>query len=429
MMRDIPDMERYDKIDPTIITQKWLDHDEKFGVYIHSPFCASICKFCIYAGVSVGKYKNEYNDYYEKYLPKVIDFYKLILTEKTDLIDNWFFGGGTPSLMSPETMDSLFASLPNFKDHKAEKTFEIHPGVFQVEQLDVLKKYNFDTIIICQQTLDRETLIKQKRVPSGIEELELLTEECRKRNFNIGFDIIGFLNELDSDEEILQKDLKEVYDIVKPDQISVQTLYQRKDLTEKVIRCIYNSNFKKSKEYLIELFGDIDPDDIESVIASNSNSKCLRLYKKEKTNTLQYNLIDYMDPHWGVQNKENHTLAIGSFKNPSTQTHSNIGLFNYIECNYDNIEPQFKFVTNSDFSEELSYLTKIFNKVGNPPEGVVFTVRNKFYHENEICLLLSHMLQGDSNNKEHIDYNNKFTEELEKEKQKMFKKVRGDCNE
>ena len=65
MMRDIPDMERYDKIDPTIITQKWLDHDEKFGVYIHSPFCASICKFCIYAGVSVGKYKNEYNDYYE----------------------------------------------------------------------------------------------------------------------------------------------------------------------------------------------------------------------------------------------------------------------------------------------------------------------------------------------------------------------------
>ena len=159
---DINKLKRYDEIDFPTIEKLWENSINPIGVYIHSPFCPSICEYCIYAGTLL-KNKEEYDKYYDSYLPKIINLYKPILEKKKDSIVSWFFGGGTPSMMEPKTLEKLLKSLPNFKESKGCKSFEIHPAYWSVEQLDLLKEYNFDNVTICLQTLDRDTLIKQKR--------------------------------------------------------------------------------------------------------------------------------------------------------------------------------------------------------------------------------------------------------------------------
>ena len=46
---------------------------------------------------------------------KLLEFYKPVLS--SDIIQLYFFGGGTPSLMSPETMRDIFDCIPNFKEN------------------------------------------------------------------------------------------------------------------------------------------------------------------------------------------------------------------------------------------------------------------------------------------------------------------------
>ena len=114
---DINKLKRYDEIDFPTIEKLWENSINPIGVYIHSPFCPSICEYCIYAGTLL-KNKEEYDKYYDSYLPKIINLYKPILEKKKDSIVSWFFGGGTPSMMEPKTLEKLLKSLPNFKESK-----------------------------------------------------------------------------------------------------------------------------------------------------------------------------------------------------------------------------------------------------------------------------------------------------------------------
>ena len=92
----------------------WKETERKTNVYIHSAFCKEQCTYCTFKGTMFNKY--EWKQYYEEYLPKMIEFYGDILSSPQ--INGYFFGGGTPSLMSPSEMRNLFDLIPNFKSQK-----------------------------------------------------------------------------------------------------------------------------------------------------------------------------------------------------------------------------------------------------------------------------------------------------------------------
>lgn len=386
---------RYDQVDFNTIESKWLSETNEIGVYVHSPFCPSICNFCIYAGNLI-KDKNVYSDYYDNYLPKVIDQYRNVLEVKNNQIKNWFFGGGTPSMMSAKTAKELFDRLPNFKESKAPKTFEIHPAYWSLELLDVLEEYGFDNAIVCLQTFDRKTLIKQKRVPETKERIFELTNELKKRKMHVFVDVIAHLNLNEKDDSILQEDLKLIFEFMQPEEISIQTVYQNKTLTPETLLKVFEFNEIQSGKYLIQNFNSngisefkkFNDCNLNHLIFSNMTLKCFRIINSNFKNYEKYlNFIDNMDPQHVHSSKAN-TLAIGSYKNKYTQTHSNIGNFNYIECNNDNITPIYKFVKSS-FFDEMRDLIDFLEQYGEPLGNFELLVRNTFVHEKEIPLMLS----------------------------------------
>jgi hypothetical protein len=390
---------RYDEIDFSLIVNKFNKSTNKIGVYIHSPFCPSICKFCIYAG-NIIKNKNQYTDYYDKYLPKVIELYRPILENKKDLISNWFFGGGTPSMMSAETLENVINLLPNFKDSTAFKTFEIHPAYWNTDLLDVLEKYKFDNATICLQTFDRTTLISQKRVPADFESVINLSNELKKRNINVFVDIIAFLNRKDSDVDILKNDLELVYNHIYPEEISIQTVYQNKEWTPLCISEVLTSKFISDNQYKIEndnIYKDIQQIDLSILESVNTNNnKCFRLIKKELDIKFQNNLINltnFMDPQYKTDINLD-TIALGSYKNKTTQSHSNISNFNYIEHNSDNITPIFKFIKNT-FIEEIRNVLNIMEELGDPSGYFEIKFDNTFAYVNENPVIINFNYSGD----------------------------------
>ena len=120
------------------ILTAWNNTNHKTGVYIHSPFCKEQCSYSTFKGTMFEK--SAFHRYYSEYLPNQIKFYEPVLS--SDIIRNYFWGGGTPTLMSAEIMRNIFDLIPNFKECK-RKLMEFHMCDWTKGQLDVLKEYNF----------------------------------------------------------------------------------------------------------------------------------------------------------------------------------------------------------------------------------------------------------------------------------------------
>ncbi|NMC00015.1 MAG: radical SAM protein [Thermoanaerobaculaceae bacterium] len=77
---------------------------EKIGLYIHIPFCQNRCSYCDFYKEQSQNVEDEYIDF----LIREALFYK---EENKIEIDTIYFGGGTPSLLSPEQLSKLFEGL------------------------------------------------------------------------------------------------------------------------------------------------------------------------------------------------------------------------------------------------------------------------------------------------------------------------------
>lgn len=410
------------------ISKKWDKVDKPISVYIHSPFCKSLCKFCFYTGTLYNS--KQYEKYYDEYLPTVINLYKNILSKKE--IQSWFFGGGTPSLLDEKRMKKLFESLPKFKD-QGEKTIEIHPAFWTIEQLDLLKEYNFDNVIIGVQTFDVETLKNQNRIPANFEEIKKLTNELKKRNIRISYDIIGFLNDKIEDRNILRNDLELAYEL-DPDEITVQTSYELKKKYDKVLMDeILSSSLYLTKKYLLpqEALKLREQNkskivDINALLSELSKLKTLRFFKKEIVyDYLDRSLFSFVDNMDEVLYADNFlpilaneiqpVIGIGSLRNAKKNTFSNIDANqHYIEINEESY-PRFYMVLEHDFHNELDKMVATIKKAGIPPRGI------KFEFENQIIIRdRNTILQRPVGLKYNIYYDYAYYSDEHKEKVKNY---------
>ncbi|WP_459205894.1 radical SAM protein [Pseudomonas sp. MLB6B] len=84
-------------------------HSTSRALYFHIPFCEKICSFCPF---TKGLYKNqEQIDAYTKALIKEIELKSKIMDLNSAPIKAVFFGGGTPSLLSPANIRSIRKAL------------------------------------------------------------------------------------------------------------------------------------------------------------------------------------------------------------------------------------------------------------------------------------------------------------------------------
>ena len=121
------------------------------SVYIHIPFCKSICSYCdfckfLHEEVYASEYLNE--------LSKEIDKYY-----DNDKIRTLYIGGGTPSVLSLNNLKKLFEITKKFDTSLLEEfTFEMNIDDITKEKLLLLKTNNVNRISIGIQSFNEINL-------------------------------------------------------------------------------------------------------------------------------------------------------------------------------------------------------------------------------------------------------------------------------
>lgn len=171
------------------------------GVYIHIPFCRSRCSYCDFA---TDVWRSD--DGVEKYvraLCREIDLFQPIHgkapfrsgSELRPTIDTVYFGGGTPSLLSPKQLESVLASVRSkFNiDAAAEITVEMNPATVTLDSLAAYRELGVDRASFGVQTFDDKALRLLARGHDA-NDARATFEMLRTAGFgNISFDLIAGL--------------------------------------------------------------------------------------------------------------------------------------------------------------------------------------------------------------------------------------------
>src|SRR5262245_37154291 len=101
------------------------------GVYLHIPFCKSRCSYCDFA---TDIYRS--SDAVERYVNAICEEIPGS-TSKSVHIDTIYFGGGTPSLLTPKQVDKILKSIDTWFDvgSSPEITMEMNPATVTPESL------------------------------------------------------------------------------------------------------------------------------------------------------------------------------------------------------------------------------------------------------------------------------------------------------
>lgn len=159
------------------------------GIYIHIPFCRKKCLYCDFYSEPCddARLRAEYT----KALIGEINYYgqKYSKNLKADTI---FFGGGTPSLMESELIDSIIKALKKAFSitEDAEITMECNPATLDNEKLRGYKAAGVNRLSIGSQSFDEEVLSGLGRIHSA-KDIETTVKAAREAGFdNISLDLM-----------------------------------------------------------------------------------------------------------------------------------------------------------------------------------------------------------------------------------------------
>lgn len=158
------------------------------GLYIHIPFCRSRCSYCDFA---TGIYQGELADRYVRALVAEI----AATPNAENNVDTIFFGGGTPSLLTPPQLERILVALyDRFAiDRDTEITVEMNPGTVTRDQLRAFRDLGVNRASFGAQTFDDAELAKLGRSHTSADTLKTF-DELRDAGFaNVSFDLIAGL--------------------------------------------------------------------------------------------------------------------------------------------------------------------------------------------------------------------------------------------
>ncbi|NUQ66395.1 MAG: radical SAM protein, partial [Pirellulales bacterium] len=112
------------------------------GLYLHLPFCRKRCHFCYFRVYTGREAKRDRVTAYIDAVLKELKLYAdkpLIAGRRPRYV---YFGGGTPSFLSPQQLQRLIHGMKDVLpwNDAEEVTFECEPGTLDQRKLDVLRE-------------------------------------------------------------------------------------------------------------------------------------------------------------------------------------------------------------------------------------------------------------------------------------------------
>ena len=147
-----------------------LTHEPAFGVYLHWPFCLSKCPYCDFnshvrhGGIDEARYVRAFAREIAGTAERV----------PGRVVSSIFFGGGTPSLMQPSTVEAL---LNEISRHwivlpGAEVTLEANPTSVEAERFRGYRAAGVNRVSLGVQSLDDASLKELGRLHTAREALD-----------------------------------------------------------------------------------------------------------------------------------------------------------------------------------------------------------------------------------------------------------------
>ena len=157
------------------------------GLYLHIPFCASICNYCNF---NRGLLDEGLKQAYVSALAREID-----LRATGEPVDTMYFGGGTPSLLSPEEttrlIDRCRAAFRVADD--AEVTFEVNPETVDRAKLEAFRAAGINRLSFGVQSFDDVELARLDRRHDAARARKAMADARAAGFDNISLDLMMWL--------------------------------------------------------------------------------------------------------------------------------------------------------------------------------------------------------------------------------------------
>lgn len=157
----------------------------KAGIYIHIPFCVKKCNYCAFLSGPAGP------EVRQEYVNHLIEEIRLRSREVLEA-DTIYFGGGTPSLLTPEQIGHILEEVRKaFRIAEgAEVTLEANPGTLTEESLAGYRNAGINRLSMGVQSMDDRRLRYLGRIHTA-EEVRRDVKMAREAGFhNINLDLI-----------------------------------------------------------------------------------------------------------------------------------------------------------------------------------------------------------------------------------------------
>ena len=199
-----------------------MSEHQKINLYVQVPFCTAKCRFCMFTDkYSVGEltrtawmpdFVAAIHEEIDRYRPKRSDYECLSI----------YFGGGTPSLLAPDQLESILDCLErkfSYRRSVEQFTLEATPESVDVEKLRRFRELGVDRLSIGAQSLNDRHLKQLGRLHTG-DDVRRAYRYSREAGYdNVNIDLICALPGQTEDE--WREDLEATLALA-PDQITVQ---------------------------------------------------------------------------------------------------------------------------------------------------------------------------------------------------------------
>ncbi len=169
-----------EEIDESLITASGLGGDEGISLYIHIPFCRTLCPFCCFNRYL---FKEDKARHYFKHLKRELALY----IQRGFKFSDFYFGGGTPTIQ----MDELVGFIDYLKENFEVKRISLETTAREINQenIDLLKAAGINRLSIGVQSFDNDILRSMGRLSPNGEEMKekLLMAEGKFDTLNVDF--------------------------------------------------------------------------------------------------------------------------------------------------------------------------------------------------------------------------------------------------
>lgn len=166
-----------------------LGEEQEIGVYAHVPFCKRKCPYCDFKSIEAARPPE---DRFAFCLARELE--KITGEEGLEnaLLRTIYLGGGTPSILTPETVAKIIDSIKSFfrPAEGLEATLEANPDTVDLQKLAAFRKAGATRLSIGFQALDDRHLVLLGRPHTAEAALDAFRLAREAGFVNVGVDLM-----------------------------------------------------------------------------------------------------------------------------------------------------------------------------------------------------------------------------------------------